>query len=60
MRRIGVLMAVSERDADVRAGVAIFQQSLQELGWKNAHNVRIDYRWGDADPERIQSREGTS
>ena len=55
MRRIGVLMAVSERDADVRVGVAIFQQSLQELGWKNAHNVRIDYRWGDADPERIQA-----
>jgi putative ABC transport system substrate-binding protein len=55
MRRIGVLMAVAESDADVRAGVAIFQQSLQELGWKNGHNVRIDYRWGDADAERIQA-----
>src|SRR6185437_12004054 len=56
MRRIGVLMAVAENDADVRAGVAIFQQSLQELGWKTGHNVRIDYRWGDAVAERIQAR----
>jgi putative ABC transport system substrate-binding protein len=55
IRRIGVLMAVAESDADVRAGVAIFQQSLQELGWKNGHNVRIDYRWGDAVAERIQA-----
>src|SRR4029078_10859162 len=56
MRRIGVLMAVAENDADVRAGVAIFEQSLQDLGWKTGHNVRIDYRWGDAVAERIQAR----
>ena len=55
MRRIGVLMAVAESDADVRKGIAIFQQRLQELGWKDGHNIRIDYRWGDADAERIQA-----
>ena len=32
VRRIGVLMAVAESDADVRSGVALFQQSVQELG----------------------------
>jgi len=30
IRRVGVLMAVAESDADVHSGVAIFQQSLQE------------------------------
>jgi putative ABC transport system substrate-binding protein len=55
MRRIGVLMAVAESDADVRSGVALFQQSLQELGWKDGRNIRIDYRWGDADADRIQA-----
>jgi len=55
MRRLGVLMAVAESDADVRKGIAIFQQRLQELGWKDGHNIRIDYRWGDADDERIQA-----
>jgi putative ABC transport system substrate-binding protein len=55
MRRLGVLMAVAESDADVRKGIAIFQQRLQELGWRDGHNIRIDYRWGDADGERIQT-----
>jgi ABC-type uncharacterized transport system substrate-binding protein len=53
IRRVGVLMAVAESDADVRAGVAIFQQSLQELGWSDGRNIRIDYRWGDAEANRI-------
>jgi putative ABC transport system substrate-binding protein len=47
-----VLMAVAESDADVRSGVALFQQSLQELGWEEGRNIRIDYRWGDADAGR--------
>ena len=55
MRRIGVLLAVAESDADVRKGIAIFQQRLQELGWRDCQNIRIDYRWGDADPRRIQA-----
>src|SRR5258708_5625313 len=55
VRRVGVLMAVAESDVDVRAGVAIFQQSLQELGWSDGRNIRIDYRWGDADADRIQA-----
>jgi putative ABC transport system substrate-binding protein len=55
IRRVGVLMAVAESDADVRSGVAIFQQSLQELGWRDGRNIRIDYRWGDANPDRIQA-----
>src|SRR5215475_13327674 len=55
IRRVGVLMAVAESDADVRSGVAIFQQSLQELGWKDGRNIRIDYRWGNADADRIQA-----
>jgi putative ABC transport system substrate-binding protein len=55
MRRIGVLMAVAESDADVRSGVVLFQHRLQELGWKDGGNIRIDYRWGDADADRIQA-----
>jgi putative ABC transport system substrate-binding protein len=55
VRRVGVLMAVAESDADVRSGVALFQQRLQELGWNDGRNIRIDYRWGDADADRIQA-----
>jgi putative tryptophan/tyrosine transport system substrate-binding protein len=55
IRRLGVLMAVSESDADVRSGLVAFQQNLQKLGWNDGRNIRIDYRWGDADAGRIQA-----
>src|SRR5262245_35911165 len=49
MRRIGVLMNASSDDAEGRGRVAAFQQALQQLGWADGRDVRIDYRWaGDA------------
>jgi putative ABC transport system substrate-binding protein len=55
LRRVGVLMAVSESDADVRKGIVVLQKTLEQLGWKDGRNIRIDYRWGDADAGRIQA-----
>ena len=54
MRRLGVLMAVAESDADARKGISILQDRLQKLGWKDNINIRIDYRWGNGNPDRIQ------
>ena len=54
-RRLGILMAVAESDADARKGIGILQQSLQELGWKDGNNLIIDYRWGNGDADRIQA-----
>ena len=54
MRRLGVLMAVAESDADAHKGISILQDRLQKLGWKDGNNIRIDYRWGNGDPDRIQ------
>ena len=53
MRRLGVLMAVAESDADARKGISILQERLQKLGWKDGI-LRIDYRWGNGNPDRIQ------
>jgi hypothetical protein len=36
MRRIGVLMAVAESDADVRSGVALFQQTFKSSAGRMA------------------------
>jgi putative ABC transport system substrate-binding protein len=44
-RRIGVLMNGAPDDAEVRARLAAFQDGLQQLGWTNGRNVRIDTRW---------------
>jgi putative ABC transport system substrate-binding protein len=52
MRRIAVVQGGGDRD-DPRSqrNIAAFLQALQQLGWTDGRNVRIDYRWpaGDAD-----------
>ena len=45
MRRIGVLMDLAENDPEGQARIAAFLQGLQQLGWSDGRNVRIDYRW---------------
>jgi putative ABC transport system substrate-binding protein len=52
MRRIGVLMNASSDDADGQARIVAFVQALQELGWTDRRNARIDVRWGAGDAER--------
>ena len=38
----------------VTARIAAFLQGLQQLGWTDGRNVRIDYRWGAGDADRIR------
>ena len=45
MRRIGVLLNATADDPDYQAWVGAFLQALQELGWIDGRNVRIDIRW---------------
>jgi putative ABC transport system substrate-binding protein len=35
--------------------MAAFRESLQKLGWSEGRNVRFDYRWAGADPERMRA-----
>ena len=51
MRRVGVLMGVAD-DSAGQAGLAAFRQRLEQLGWKEGGNIRIDYRWGAGDVDR--------
>jgi putative tryptophan/tyrosine transport system substrate-binding protein len=53
-RRVGVLMNLAADDAEGLARVTAFAQALQQLGWTDGRNVRIDYRWAAGDPERFQ------
>ena len=41
-------------DREGQARVAAFLQGLQQLGWNDGRNVRIEYRWGAGDAERIR------
>ena len=45
MRRIGVLHTPAADDSEGQARSAAFLQGLQQLGWTDGRNVRIDTRW---------------
>ena len=53
IRRLGMLNALAEDDLEAQANLTAVWQVLQKLSWNDGHNVRIDYRWGGADPGRI-------
>jgi len=54
MRRIGVLMGWNEMDREAQSNLAAFVQELQQLGWTDGRNMRIDYRWSNGDVDRMQ------
>ena len=45
MRRIGVLVNLSEDDPESVARVAAFQKGLQDLGWTVGRHIQMDVRW---------------
>ena len=54
VRRIGVLMASAADDSESQARIAAFLQGLQQLGWADGRNVRIDTRWATTDADDIR------
>jgi putative tryptophan/tyrosine transport system substrate-binding protein len=60
VRRIGVLMGYAESDRQGQAFVAAFGEGLQNLGWTEGRNIRIDTRWaspGDAEARQRFAKE---
>jgi ABC-type uncharacterized transport system substrate-binding protein len=54
MRRIGVLIASAADDSDSQARITGLLQGLQQLGWVDGRNVRIDIRWATTNPDEIR------
>jgi ABC-type uncharacterized transport system substrate-binding protein len=50
-RRVGVLMNRAADSSEGQARVAAIRQRLQQLGWSDGQNLRIEIRWGADDPE---------
>ena len=57
VRHIGVLLNAPADNADYQAWVGAFRQALQELGWVDGRNVRIDIHWATTDDIRRQAAE---
>ena len=54
VRRIGVLMHNAEDDPESKAELAAFRQGLQQLGWSEDRNIRIDIRFAADRPDQYQ------
>jgi putative tryptophan/tyrosine transport system substrate-binding protein len=54
MRRIGVLLPAAADDAAFQPRIRGFLQVLQQLGWSDGRNVRIDTRWAGANADGIR------
>jgi putative ABC transport system substrate-binding protein len=55
VRRIGVLTILAEGNSDDRALLTVFRERLENLGWVDGRDIRIDYRWDTIGAERVQS-----
>ncbi len=53
MRKLGVLMIVSENEPDSRRRITAFQQGLGDLGWHDGQNIHIEYRWAGGRAELV-------
>jgi putative ABC transport system substrate-binding protein len=54
VRRIGVLMALSEDDPQGQARVTALRQALAKLGWTEGLNLKIEWRWTGGDIVRVR------
>jgi putative tryptophan/tyrosine transport system substrate-binding protein len=56
MRRIGVLVAYAEGDPEMQARLVAFRQGLEQLGWVEGRNIRIDICFAPAGTGQEHSR----
>jgi putative ABC transport system substrate-binding protein len=49
---IGVLMGIGDSDPEAKPRVEAFRKGMEELGWTEGRNIRLDYRWTAGDPDR--------
>jgi putative tryptophan/tyrosine transport system substrate-binding protein len=55
MRRVGVLVAPLEGDPETQRWIMALRGGLENLGWNDGRNVRIDVRWGGGDADRLRA-----
>ena len=54
LRRIGILMPITAEDPTGSERDAVFLRALQERGWIEGRNLRIDRRWAEFDHDLVQ------
>ena len=54
LRRIAVFLPSAATDPESMSRIAALLQGLQELGWTDGRNVRIDFRWGAGEGDQYR------
>jgi putative tryptophan/tyrosine transport system substrate-binding protein len=52
--RVGVLTDLAAHDPEGQSRLAAFLQALQQVGWSDGGNIRIDARWSAGDTDRLR------
>ena len=55
IRQIGVLSPFSGNYPETNTRLAAFKERLEQLGWTEGRNIRIEYRFSDGNIERTRS-----
>ena len=55
VRHIGMLNTLGSDDPEAQARIAVFEQTLQQLGWVVGRNLKIEIRQIGADVDRVRS-----
>jgi putative ABC transport system substrate-binding protein len=55
VRRVGLLLNLSENDLESQRLVKAFREGLAQLGLVDGRNLRIDYRWAGGDVDHIRA-----
>ena len=56
VRLIGVLLPIAKDDPDYQPWLTAFRQALQELGWVDGRNMRMDIHWATANHAEIRKQ----
>src|SRR5262249_37740835 len=56
IRRVGVLINATADNLDYQTWMVAFRQALQELGWLDGRNVRIDIHWATVNQSDIRKQ----
>jgi putative ABC transport system substrate-binding protein len=54
MRLIGVFLPATANDPESMSEITALSQGLQELGWTDGHNARIEFRWGAGNADQYR------
>jgi putative ABC transport system substrate-binding protein len=55
LRRVGVLMGAAEADPISPLRITALKHKLQELGWIEGHNLRLDVFWAAGNVDRMRA-----